>query len=54
MRYSIIDRISIFPKGLWVESVSRSVLLKTASCEDKTALMNKLIERANKGRTQDE
>lgn len=54
MRYSIIDRISIFPKGLWVESVSRSVLLKTASCEDKTELMNKLIERANKGRKQDE
>ncbi|MCI7690832.1 MAG: hypothetical protein MSR67_00375 [Oscillospiraceae bacterium] len=29
MRYSIIDRISIFQKGLWIESVSRSVLLRT-------------------------
>lgn len=54
MRYSIIDRISVFPKGLWIESVSRSVLLKTAPSEDKAALMNKLIELTNKGRTQDE
>ena len=29
MRYSIIDSISIFQKGLWIESVSRSVLLRT-------------------------
>ena len=29
LRYSIIDRISIFQKGLWIESVSRSVLLRT-------------------------
>ncbi len=54
MRYSIIDRISVFPKGLWVESVSRSVLLKTSPKEDKSELMNKLIERTNKERAQDE
>ena len=54
LRYSIIDRISIFQKGLWIESVSRSVLLRTGKNEDKAALMNALIDRTNKLRTQKE
>ncbi|MCI7759140.1 MAG: hypothetical protein MSH49_03850 [[Eubacterium] saphenum] len=54
LRYSIIDRISIFQKGLWIESVSRSVLLRTGKNEDKAALMNKLIERTNELRAQKE
>lgn len=54
LRYSIIDRISVFPKGLWLESVSRSVLLRTGKNEDKATLMNALIERTNKERTKDE
>ena len=54
LRYSIIDRISIFQKGLWIESVSRSVLLRTGKNEDKAALMNELIDRTNKLRTQKE
>ena len=54
MRYAIIDRISIYPNGLWIESVSRSVLLKTGKTENKEALLNKLIERTNKEREQDE
>lgn len=54
LRYSIIDRISIFQKGLWIESVSRSVLLRTGKNEDKAALMNKLIERTNAARGQKE
>ena len=54
LRYSIIDRISIFQKGLWIESVSRSVLLRTGKNEDKAALMNKLIDRTNEIRAQKE
>lgn len=54
LRYSIIDRISIFQKGLWIESVSRSVLLRTGKNEDKAALMNALIERTNAAREQKE
>ena len=54
LRYSIVDRISIFEKGLWVESVSRSVLLRTGKNEDKAALMNKLIDRTNEQRAQKE
>lgn len=54
LRYSIIDRISIFTKGLWIESVSRSVLLRTGKKEDKAALMNALIERTNEIRAQKE
>ena len=54
LRYSIVDRISIFAKGLWVESVSRSVLLRTGKNEDKAALMNKLIDRTNEQRAQKE
>lgn len=54
LRYSIVDRISIFQKGLWIESVSRSVLLRTGKNEDKAKLMNELIERTNKEREQDE
>ncbi|MGN0669054.1 MAG: hypothetical protein ACI4JZ_00755 [Oscillospiraceae bacterium] len=54
LRYSIIDRISIFQKGLWIESVSRSVLLRTGKNEDKAALMNALIERTNASREQKE
>lgn len=54
LRYSIIDRISIFQKGLWIESVSRSVLLRTGKNEDKAKLMNALIERTNAAREQKE
>lgn len=47
IRYSIVDKITVYPKGLWLETANRGVLLRTLRREDKEALANRLIDRTN-------